>query len=287
MISNLSSLIQLFAGIFLTMCLDNKVLRRFWTKDNPDRITVAFENLKMPEEVKPFAKTPTESLSKSFENRTTKRGTLMFILSVFLLIVIGFEKGIATHTGYLGLSCSYILFAIATVIYFMCDRSIMKEWLVGYRNIFYLLVGYFFLIIVVPFFPWYRPWGMQFSLWLKIIAKVCIVIAIILPVVWSLFVNWLYSKYYLNYVVSEVTTEIDDYNLALNYDPSYNHIDEIKPYYRDLAIKHFTTKNDAPLLEVFKKRISNVKFYPTIFPLIGISLKERRRMIAESREGKE
>ena len=35
MISNLSSLIQLFAGIFLTMCLDNKVLRRFWTKDNP------------------------------------------------------------------------------------------------------------------------------------------------------------------------------------------------------------------------------------------------------------
>ena len=136
MISNLSSLIQLFAAIYLTMCFENTFLSRFWTQDPRTKITETIKLLNLPKDVGPIVQERTESLPESFEKRMRKRGTFMFLVSVFLLIVIGFEKGIASHTGYLGLSFSYILFAIATVIIFICDRRIMKEWGVGYKNIF-------------------------------------------------------------------------------------------------------------------------------------------------------
>ena len=112
MISNLAPLIQLFAAMYLTMCLDNDFLIHFWAPNYSTKINEAFNPLDMPEGVKQMAIFSTIPLAKSFERRMTKRGVLMLIVSVFLLIIIGFEKGIVTHTGYLGLSCFYILFAI-------------------------------------------------------------------------------------------------------------------------------------------------------------------------------
>ena len=239
MISNLSSLIQLFAAIYMTMCFENTFLSRFWTQDPRKKIAETLEQLHLPGDVRPIVQKRTESLPESFEKRMRKRGTFMFFVSVFLLIVIGFEKGIATHTGYLGLSCSYILFALATVILFICDRRIMKEWGVGYRNIFIFFAVYTLLIIGIPFLPWYGPFWMQFCFWLKLSAKLSIIFAVVFPVVWSLYVNWLYSNYYLKYVISELEGVDDD--------------------------------------EVIKERISRIDFYPDSPELLQISRKERRK----------
>ena len=232
MISNLSSLIQLFAAIYMTMCFENTFLSRFWTQDPRKKIAETLEQLHLPGDVR----------------RMRKRGTFMFLVSVFLLIVIGFEKGIATHTGYLGLSCSYILFALATVILFICDRRIMKEWGVGYRNIFIFFAVYTLLIIGIPFLPWYGPFWMQFCFWLKLSAKLSIIFAVVFPVVWSLYVNWLYSNYYLKYVISELEGVDDD--------------------------------------EVIKERISRIDFYPDSPELLQISRKERRKEKKKKKEEK-
>ena len=249
MISNLSSLIQLFAAIYLTMCFEDTFLSRFWTQNPFNKINETLEQSHLLDDVGLILKDRAKSLQESFEKRMRKRGTFMFLVTVFLLFVIGFEKGIATHTGYLGLSCSYILFAIATVAIFICDRRLMKEWGVGYRNTLIFLGFYTLMIIVVPLFPCYGPFRMQFCFLLKLIAKLSIIFAIVFPVVWSLYVNWLYSNYYLKYVISELEGVDDD--------------DEIKD------------------------RISKIDFYPDSPRLLRISRKERQKEKAKSKKSEE
>ena len=48
MISNFSSLIELFAAICLTISLDDLLLRRFWTPDYEDKVKKEFANIMMP-----------------------------------------------------------------------------------------------------------------------------------------------------------------------------------------------------------------------------------------------
>lgn len=240
MISNLSSLIQLFAAIYLTMCFENTFLSRFWAPVTPQRINKAFEQLRLPKDVKPIVKNRTRFLPESFEKRMRKRGTFMLIVSVFLLIVIGFEKGIATRTGYSGLSFGYIVFAILVFIFFLADRRIMGNWRGVYICISILLGLFSIWTIIVPFFSCYGSFWMQYRFWLKLLAKVSIILAVVLPVVWLLFVNWLYSKYYLKYVISELSKESNENKKS-------------------------------------RDKVSGIEFYPDFFPLLRISLQERRK----------
>lgn len=52
MISDFSSLIELFAAIYLTISLDDLLLRRFWTPDYKKKLESEFEKIKMPEMAK-------------------------------------------------------------------------------------------------------------------------------------------------------------------------------------------------------------------------------------------
>lgn len=240
MIYNLSSLIQLFAAIYLTMCFENTFLSRFWAPVTTKKINKAFEQLHLPKDVKPVVRDRIRFLPESFEKRMRKRGTFMLMLSVFLLIVIGFEKGIATRTGYTGLSFSYIVFAILVFIFFLRDRRIMRHWRGVYICTIILLGLFSIWTLIVPFCSCYGPFWMQYRFGLKFFAKVSIVIAVVLPVVWLLFVNWLYSNYYLKYVISELSKESDE-----------------------------NKKN--------KDKVSGIEFYPDFIPLLRISLQEYRK----------
>lgn len=290
MISNLSSLIQLFATIYLTMSLDNEFLVHFWAPNYFTKIDEAFESFDLPQEAKQVAISSTTPIAKSFEKRMMKRGIFMFVISVFLLIIIGFEKGLVAHTGYLGLSCSYILFAIITICFFFYDRVFLEGPLYGYSRVSFFLAFYVFLILLVPYSAWYGSFWMQFSFEFKVVAKVLIVIAIVLPVIWQLFVNWLYSYYFSTYVIPKLSKEVDEYKKALRFDVIHDDVKDLKTCYQELIIQRLTAQSEDLSIELFlkefKNEVSKIDFYPVYPKLLLIVNKELHKEKVKSKKSK-
>ena len=265
------------------MSFDHQFLSFFWA-DFPKKIVKELSSLNMPKEAERVVFTSSDFLFQSFDNRTRKRGTFMFIITVFLLIVVSFAKEIITYSGSFSLSCGLVLFALMIILLYLFDRQIMKKWLMEYVCIIFILTFFCVWIVVAPRLLSCETRMLSIPV-LNSAAVVLVILAIIIPVVWQLFVNWLYSNFYLNYVISTVSDEVREYNNALNYKPG-DDIDRIKKCYKNLVVQRLATKSEdkpvTPLLNAFKNEVLKLNFYPNFGPLVRISWKEYRAKQKES-----
>ena len=210
--SGFNSLVQLFAAVYLTMSFDSQFLRQFWAQDYKKKINDEFNSIEMPEPAKEVSKNYAISTAQYEERRMRKRGTFMFVLMVFLLIVIGFEQGIVSYTGYRGLLFCYLFFSIVMGLLNCFDEDIMKRWLWEYIILFALILLFCTAIITLPFFNCYESVKNEFSFGFKVAVKVLLILTIIAPATVQLFRNWLYGKYYLPQVKSDILEIVNYFN---------------------------------------------------------------------------
>lgn len=278
MMSEFSSLIQLFAAIYLTMCFDNQFLRRFWAQDYSEKIDTAFKTIAIPDLSKERLKKKTEAAALYEERRMRKRGTLMFILTVFLLVVIGFEPGILKYLGSLGLSWCYLVFAVLLIVFNIFDDKIMKRWLWEYFILFILMLLFFLSVIFLPYFKCYQSHMCEYNTVLIRIAKVTLLLAVIAPAVAQLFRNWLYARYYLPYIMSLVMYEEWAYNSALLFNPQKQKVEGLDERYRDVAkTTNVLSSEDRPITQfvrILDVGLADLKFFPSFGPLVRISWNE-------------
>ena len=273
MLTNISSLIQLFAAIYLTMCLDNLFFHRFWAKDYSKIIENEFKKIKqVPEEaLNPSIKRVKEA-AEDEEKRMRKLGTFMFIQTSFLLIFIGFENGIIAYTGSQGLAYSYVFLSVMMLFFYGFDRYLMNRWLKVYGVIIVLLLVFCSLVFLLPSLRFYGSLRTEYSHFWRVAAKASVVVAIIIPVMWQLFRNWVYARFYLSHILAQVETEVGKFNKAISFDSEKQSIHSIKSSYQDLAVKVAASKGtDARisyLSDGFMVELSQLDYSPTLIPLL-------------------
>lgn len=287
MISHLSSFIQLLAAVYLTMCFDDTFFKGFWAREyvNP-KLSELFGTSSVSELVQDRFYASIEKIKESEKRRMKMRGTYFFMLTVFLLIVIGFEKGIAAYTGVINLSYSYIGLAILLYAFYAADKFIINHWFWVYVFVFFLITGFCLAIFLIPA----QSVTEDFAFKMKVTAKVFIVLALIVPVIWQLFTNWIYANTYHIYAISELTKESEKYNKAVYYNSKVDKMVEIDPCYQDLVARRLDPDTEDhsvdPFISVLDERISK-SVSPILLTLLVCSRKELFKMFLGLFKGKE
>lgn len=201
MISNLSSFIEFFAAVYVTMCISNDIFLRFWTAAHYTRIEEILKEQDFPggpilyqqlfEKIKEF--------SNNVNNISIKRGAFMLSFCILLLIYIGFETKAS--------SAALLLCILPTIVVLCFHRVILKKWKFVILSIS-IVVGVFILTLYK-----YEDWvGIHPTIdILEYYERHIIVLVILLPIIHQLIINWLFSSVYRGYLSSTIAREYDKY----------------------------------------------------------------------------
>ena len=275
MIDNLSSYIELFAAVYLTISLDDLLLKRFWTPDYKQKMDDAFKSIGMPELAKSQTLERASQISSIEETRSRKRGVILFSFSVLLLILIGLEDGFGfsnTNTEAIGIVFTAFLYYIV----FIFDGIFLKT---GWRVLFYVFCTPLVVVCSGCLLMSNSPTKafLQSSVGkLAFLSKVVIVLALLTPVLWQLFRNWIYTRYYLLYIVEQTTIKTEEYTYAVNFDTSKgNKMTKVAKPYMDFVAETIAQKNQdraiTNYLNTFFSELSSINYAPNILPLLRYS----------------
>lgn len=281
MISSFSSLIELFAAIYLTISLDDLLLRRFWTPDYAQKLELGFNKIKMPD----LAKRPTIERTKNYssyeEKRSRKRGGLMFGFTVLLLIIVGFEKYFSP-LGELGQSVLLALLCFAELIAYLFDQTFLKSW----WSVLWTTTLIPLVIIVIGLtiinINEYEVFVQFEHRWMAFAARILVILSLILPVIWQLVRNWIYTCYYLLYIVDQTSIKAKEYHGALRYDHAKgDRINEVAMAYHDAVVGAVVAgagdRQITPFLNVLQNELKKIEFVPTLIPLLRYSYQSYKK----------
>lgn len=206
MVSDLSSLVELFAAVYITMAVNNDFCSNFWTPQyykDMDALLKQYGFLlstPMSEKLSMAIKSNYESVQQAAH----RRGTLMFLLCVCTLVFMGFEdesKGCGV-VFYAPLLYAYLL----TVAFLAFSQFLLSSW----RGVFATALLYF-----VIFFACTHCARMADNVFIQVVCKYCksiVVLVVVIPVFYQLYVNWIYSSVYKGYLKNKVGIEHKRYS---------------------------------------------------------------------------
>lgn len=277
MISGFASFIELFSAIYLTISLDDLLLRRFWTPDYAKRLELGLRSITMPELVKRPTVTAAADSSKREESRSRKRGMLLFALTVQLLIIIGCEDTLL-NIGQIGLSCLYCLLFLLTLIFYVFDDLFLKTWKRVLLSVVFLSMFIVFYCYFLPLIGLYKPYIDERIPLMNTVAKVAMIFTLLTPVLWQLIRNRIYTHYYLLYILNVVNEKAKEYSEALAFDTKKGHkmSDVAKPYL-DVTGQAIASGDEdrsiKPFLDVLQRELSSITYVPSLLLLVKYSYK--------------
>lgn len=207
MISNYSSLIELFAALYVTMAVEFEFFRNIWNPKAKDAIDEILKNEEGTETTNShfdLIKNSVDNLHESIAIITNRRGGFMLAMCVLLLIFIGNEK----VESYLSLDICMILSWIAMLF----SNYLLKKW----KAVVGIVVIIFVCFLCINSSETLSSFLKKYSLVAFLIRNTStfVVLTIILPIVHHLFVNWMYHGVYQGYLKNAMTVAIQEYNKA-------------------------------------------------------------------------
>lgn len=203
MIANLSAYIQFLAAIYVTICIDSLICRRFWSPDYYNLVTTKlslFANTISTPKRKKLEEKIREK-EHVLDSRSRKRGAIMLTYCLLLLWYIGFER---TSTGDMLIigNIPLAVLCVLTVISLLCCKWLSNRWRYTLASCFLLSLFFTILVLYAPTFTISVD-----KFWWLIYTKRVISILILFPIFYQLYVNWLYSKAYILYLNHNIDEE--------------------------------------------------------------------------------
>lgn len=203
MIASLSAYIQFLAAIYVTICIDNLICRRFWS---PDYYYLVTQKLGVFEGTLSTSKrnrleSKIREKEHILDSRSRKRGAIMLTFCLLLLWYIGFEKPL-TPTTQIARNIPIASLSILTFIALLLCRWLSRRW--RYTLTACLLVSIIFALLIL-YVSNLEIHDVRFS-WL-LYTRRAITILILFPIFYQLYVNWLYSKAYIIYLNRNISEE--------------------------------------------------------------------------------
>lgn len=209
MISNFSSLVEFMAAVYITMCVDNELCNKFWTK----KLTLEIE-----EEINKYSFAKNQPFYRSLQNKifskqsriilfSRKKGAYMLSLSLMSLCLFGFESDMYNKTLLYRQSLTVVL--ILSMLIFLLYRLLFCKWKFVFLSSLFVMGTFLYLIEETPD-------------WLKISFLVTTLKCnqflfcglIFIPAVYQLLENWIFSNIYKGYLKDAIKKEYDLYSVS-------------------------------------------------------------------------
>ena len=211
MAGDLGIFIQFLAAIYVTISWDNLMFHRFWS---PDYYTLVNRQLSVIS--KEFSSNKLGQLRNQIkekegflESKSRKRGVFMLLLSLTMMVYIGFENPLPVNYSSIDLQIHnlpiVVLFILSGVILITSHWTLhtWKNTIVCFLVILILFIVSLYYCSDIPLIK--DAWNPCYY------AKPMMVVVFILPILYQLYVNWLYSKAYVVYLHIAITEEKESY----------------------------------------------------------------------------
>ena len=207
MISNLSAYIQFLAAIYVTICIDNLICRRFWSPDYYNLVTTklsVFANtISSPKRERLEEKI--REKEHVLDSRSRKRGAIMLTSCLLLLWYVGFEKPFSPAT-IIARNIPIATLMLLTFVSLISCKWLSKRWRYTLAACFFIALVFALLVLYVSDLQSNYPY-----LSYLVYTKRFLTVLILLPIFYQLYVNWLYSKAYIIYLNKNIDEEFKRY----------------------------------------------------------------------------
>lgn len=283
MISDLNTIIQFLAAIYLTITIDSIMFRRFWTpnlysiiEDKLNEYSFALSS--------PLKKELLDSIKSNahiVDSNARKRGGYMLAICVMALIFASFE----TEQTDANIYFVYSITLIAAALFFIGGVFKWKKW----RRVIYSLLCVIALygVSIITFNRTSLSancyiYCSQHQFLVTLFPKVATIILLIIPIIGRLYLNWLYSTVYIHSLSNALNEE------KLKYDRTKEGIDtgdkdKCDDSYKQAFIDVFfdkTGKQDqinTKLANTLKEHLVNICVFKKWYEMVCYSFSKKYR----------
>lgn len=215
MIGDLSTFIQFFAAIYVTITIDNLLGKRFWSPDFYRMVVDSINSygFKKSSNVQKKLELSINRKAHELEEASRKRGAFMLICCVLLLIYSGFESDLLKHSSDnqtpILKDLPILVFLLLTFIVFVFHYKLFAKW--SYVLLASLCTAIMFFL---SFHIFHYIEEYDFGNSLKYVNKLCLVFLLLIPVAYQIYINWLYSSVYMFHLKLSLNKEYELYKQA-------------------------------------------------------------------------
>lgn len=215
MMSDLNTIVQFLAAIYVTITIDNLMFKRFWT---PDIYLIVESELSHFDFAlsTPKRRSLLDSIKRkanTIDSQSRKRGAYFVLLCISLLILFSFEEYITEKVKAIFYLSLFVSICIAFLLYIL-GIFCWNRW----RSIFvsYSTIVVIFLIIIlalpnVEHLNCLLLWSKEYSSHLLLLDKILTLILLTFPLVLRLYINWVNSFVYVTYLNCKLRDEFTAY----------------------------------------------------------------------------
>ncbi|WP_144025133.1 hypothetical protein [Bacteroides sp. An322] len=211
MISDLSSFVELFAAVYITMAVNNDFCSNFWTPQYYKEMESLLNQYNFP-----WSSSMSEKLNDTIKKNYNKvqkkarlKGTILLALCVFVLILMGFENETNCHDKSF---YSPILYCILfTFIVIVLSKYILRSWrwVLGI-----IIIDGLILSIAQLYTNCYINNNLAIN-FMYDYKKYLLIFIIIYPIFHQMYIYWMFSSIYKGYLKHRVCIEFQKYTSSM------------------------------------------------------------------------
>lgn len=285
MLAELNTIVQFLAALYVTITIDNIVIRRFWT---PDLYMIIKKTLSKFDFA--LSSPAQESLLMSIqgsaaivEKQSRLRGAYFLMLCISMLVFNCFESNI-TDTASPVFYFSILITLIVACLFYISGMYWWTQW----RNViicYVILLVLFTLNVLLPLhiaiFNGWITWMTSHVSTIILLDKIILIALLSTPILIRLFLNWLNSSVYVNCLNEKLNKEYESYKTTAdaiktknrkNCDAKYDAVYKDVFYSNTLTEDNVNTAIVKKLVEYLEKTCAPM----TSWQLIRYRIKNRK-----------
>lgn len=213
MLTNYSSLLELMAGVYFTMCLDNILTQKIWSVDYFAAFKKSLEELSFGGNKSIASEVVDQNRDQIsiMQAKLTKKSVYMLTYIAIMLFACGVESNQEPKTATCGIYMFIELQSLTTLISLCFSEYVFQKWSRTFKAILLPLV----IIIILSNIP--SVINIYSYIAIPLVGIIHIVLFLVVyPILWQVFKVWVYRSQFYKYVNNTMIQVSNEYNSVLD-----------------------------------------------------------------------
>lgn len=213
MLSNYSSLLELMAGVYFTMCLDNILTQKIWSVDYFAAFKKSLEELSFGGNKSIASEVVDQNRDQIgiMQAKLTKKSVYMLTYIAIMLFACGVEANQEPTTAVCGIYMFVELQSIVTLITLCFSEYIFQKWCRTFNAILWPLVVIFILSNIPSIV------SLCSYIAIPVVGIIHLVLFLVVyPILWQVYKVWAYKSQFYKYMNNTMIQVSNEYNMVLD-----------------------------------------------------------------------
>lgn len=248
MLSNFSSLLELMAGVYFTMCLDNILTQKIWSVDYFAAFKKSLEELSFGgnKAIASEVVDQNRDLISIMQAKLTKKSVYMLTYISIMLFACGIEANQSPTTEACGIYMFIELQSLFSLIILCSSKFVFQKWSRTFNALFWPLAVIFVLSNISYCVNLYS------YIAIPVIGIIHLVLFLVVyPILWQVFKVWAYKSQFYKYMNNTMIQVSNEYNNVLDILQNGGAINDLPEEYgkilQENTIKHKKDKTQKAI----------------------------------------